>query len=106
FAIGANADGRFVSLIHSGMTATNEKSAFQAEQFTFPARHLYASENIYVGQKIVNLDTVANTFMRAPGESIGTFALESAVDELSYKLNIDPVELRRLNELEKDPTKK
>ena len=50
----------------------------------FPPRHLYASRNIYVDQKIVNLDTVANTWMRAPGESIGTFALESAMDELAY----------------------
>ena len=42
--------------------------------------------------------------MRAPGESIGTFALESAIDELAYKLKIDPIELRRINEPEKDPT--
>ena len=39
------------------------------------ARHLYAAENLFVGQNVVNLDTVANTWMRAPGESIGTFAL-------------------------------
>ena len=43
--------------------------------------------------------------MRAPGESIGTFALESAIDELAYALDIDPIELRRINEPEKDPTK-
>ena len=43
--------------------------------------------------------------MRAPGESIGTFALESAIDELAYELNMDPIELRRINEPEKDPTK-
>ena len=41
---------------------------------------------MYIEQKIVNLDTVANTWMRAPGESIGTFALESALDELAYEL--------------------
>ena len=54
---------------------------------------------------VVNLDTVANSFMRAPGESIGTFALESAIDELAHELEIDPVELRKINEPEKDPTK-
>jgi xanthine dehydrogenase YagR molybdenum-binding subunit len=43
--------------------------------------------------------------MRAPGESIGTFALESAMDELAYALRMDPIELRRINEPEKDPTK-
>ena len=43
--------------------------------------------------------------MRAPGESIGTFALESAMDELAHELRMDPIELRRINEPEKDPTK-
>ncbi len=104
-ALGADKGGKFVSLIQTGTTATVEHSAFQAEQFTFPARHLYAAESFLLGQKIVNLDTVANTFMRAPGESIGTFALESAIDELAHELNIDPVELRRINEPAKDPTK-
>jgi xanthine dehydrogenase YagR molybdenum-binding subunit len=103
-ALGAGEDGKFVSLIHSGTTATTVHSTFP-EQFTFPARHLYASENLFVGQRIVNLDTLANTFMRAPGESIGTFALESAIDELAYELGIDPVELRRINEPAKDPTR-
>jgi xanthine dehydrogenase YagR molybdenum-binding subunit len=46
---------------------------------------------------------LANTFMRAPGEAVGTFALESAVDELADKLGIDPIELRKRNEPEKDP---
>ena len=103
-AVGAEKNGKFTSIIQSGLTATNEHSAFQAEQFTFPVRHLYDSENFYIGQKIVNMDTVPNTFMRAPGESIGTFALESAIDELAYELNIDPIELRKINEPEKDPT--
>ena len=47
---------------------------------------------------------LANTFMRAPGESVGTFALECAIDELADELGIDPIELRRRNEPEKDPT--
>lgn len=51
------------------------------------------------------MDMVPNTFMRAPGESIGTFALESAVDELAERLGIDPIEFRARNEPhEKDPT--
>lgn len=103
-ALGADKKGKFQALIQSGTTATTEYSGY-AEQFTFPARHLYAAENIFVGQKIVNLDMVANTFMRAPGESIGSFALESAIDELALELKIDPIELRRINEPEKDPTK-
>ncbi|MBA3812595.1 MAG: xanthine dehydrogenase family protein molybdopterin-binding subunit [Caulobacteraceae bacterium] len=47
---------------------------------------------------------LANTFMRAPGEAVGTFALECAVDELAEQLEIDPIELRIRNEPDRDPT--
>ena len=104
-AAGAAKDGKFVALLQSGTTATTTHSALQAEPFTLPVRHLYAAENFHINQKIVNLDTVANTFMRAPGDAIGTFALESAMDELAFEMKIDPVELRRINEPDKDPTK-
>ena len=43
------------------------------------------------------------TFMRAPGESTGSFALESAMDELAVALGMDPIELRLKNYAEKDP---
>jgi len=103
-ALGARADGHLTALIHTGTTATTTHARY-AEQCTFPPRHLYASDSIHVGQKVINLDLVPNTWMRAPGESIGTFALESAIDELAHRLKIDPIELRRINEPAKDPTK-
>ncbi len=103
-ALGARQDGRLSAVLHSGLTATTGHGRY-AEQCTFPTRHLYACPNILIEQKIVNLDTIANTWMRAPGESIGTFALESAMDELAYALHMDPIEVRRLNEPGKDPTK-
>ncbi|HXJ44145.1 MAG TPA: xanthine dehydrogenase family protein molybdopterin-binding subunit [Bryobacteraceae bacterium] len=103
-ALGANRDGRLTALRHTALTATTDHGRY-AEQCTFPARHLYASPNILIEQKIVNLDTLANTWMRAPGESIGTFALESALDELAVELRMDPIELRRVNEPVEDPTK-
>ena len=103
-ALGADASGHFQSLIHTGTTAKTTKGGI-VEQFSFPARYLYASQTFHLEQKIVNLDTVGNTYMRAPGESIGNFALESAIDELAHELKIDPIELRRLNEPERDPTK-
>lgn len=74
------------------------------EQFTFPARHLYAAKTFHIGQDVADMDMLANTFMRAPGESVGTFALECALDELAEKLGLDPIELRRRIEPEKDPT--
>lgn len=101
-ALSASQDGKLTGLTHTGLTATT-KSGRYAEQCTFPARHLYASPSFLIGQKIVYLDTVANTWMRAPGESIGTFALESAIDELAHELKVDPIELRAINEPAKDP---
>lgn len=102
--LGAKQDGKLTAILHTAITATTAHGRY-AEQCTFPVRHLYASKNMFIGQKIVYLNAVANTWMRAPGESIGTFALESAMDELSYRLEIDPIELRRINEPAKDPTK-
>jgi xanthine dehydrogenase YagR molybdenum-binding subunit len=103
-ALSANREGKLTALIHTGVSVTSTTNHF-TEQFTFPARHLYASESLHLGQKIVRLDIVPPTFMRAPGENPGTFALESALDELSYELKMDPVELRLRNDPEKDPTK-
>ena len=102
-ALGARADGALAALIHTGTTAVVSHNAFP-EQFSFPARHTYAAETLLSAQKIVELDMVANTSMRAPGESIGTFALESAIDELAVKTGIDPIELRRRLEPERDPS--
>jgi xanthine dehydrogenase YagR molybdenum-binding subunit len=103
-ALGANDDGTLAALIHTGTTAVTSHNSFP-EQFTFPAKHLYATENLFLQQKVVLLDMVANTAMRAPGESVGTFALESALDELSHAIAVDPVELRRRIEPTRDPEK-
>jgi xanthine dehydrogenase YagR molybdenum-binding subunit len=45
------------------------------------------------------------TFMRAPGEASGSFALESALDELAYQLGMDPIALRLRNYADQDPGK-
>ena len=101
-AIGASQDGRFEALIHTGVAA---KTAYNVmpEPFTLCSRHLYAAPNLNLTQDVTTLDMLANTFMRAPGESVGTFAIESAVDELAVELGVDPIELRIRNEPEKDP---
>lgn len=102
-AIGADEDGRFQALIHTGLSAMTPYNAL-AEQFTFPARHVYATQTLKTDQQVVDMDMLANSFMRAPGESVGTFALECAIDELAIELGIDPIELRIRNEPDKDPS--
>lgn len=102
-ALGASKDGRLEALIHTGTTAMTTHNNVP-EQFTFPARHLYAAATLRLEQKVADMDMLANTWMRAPGESVGTFALESAIDELAHEMAIDPIELRRRWEPERDPT--
>jgi xanthine dehydrogenase YagR molybdenum-binding subunit len=101
-ALGAEADGKLTAIVHSGVTMKTPHNAMP-EPFILPTRGAYAAPNIHLDVQKVELDMLANTFMRAPGESVGTFALESAMDELADLLGIDPVELRLRNEPEKHP---
>lgn len=102
-AIGADLDGHFKAVIQTGTVAMTRHNALP-EPFISSARHAYAAETFKLKVEVAYMDMLANTFMRAPGEAVGTFALESAVDELAVALGIDPVELRARNEPEKDPT--
>jgi xanthine dehydrogenase YagR molybdenum-binding subunit len=102
-AIGAQADGRFDALIQTGTTAKTPHNAMP-EPFILPAMCLYSSGNVKLDVQAANMDILGNTFMRAPGEAVGTFALESAIDELAERMEIDPIELRMRNEPENDPT--
>ena len=102
-ALGAGPDGRLAALIHTGIAGMTTHNNCP-EQFTFPARHLYSAAAIHVAQEVADMDMVPNTYMRAPGEAVGSFALECAMDELAEALGMDPIELRRRNEPERDPT--
>ena len=102
-AIGAQADGKFDALIHTGVAAKTAHNAMP-EPFILGTRCMYAATNFKLDVVTTELDMLANTFMRAPGEAVGTFALESAVDELADKLGMDPIALRMRNEPDKDPT--
>ena len=102
-AIGAQQDGAFDAIIHTGLTALTPHNGM-VEPFIVATRSLYAAQSFKLRVETVRLNMVANTFMRAPGEAVGTFALECAVDELADKLGMDPIALRLRNEPDKDPT--
>ncbi|MFN8675081.1 MAG: xanthine dehydrogenase family protein molybdopterin-binding subunit [Thermomicrobiales bacterium] len=102
-ALGADANGALTALIHTGTTATTTHARYP-EQLSLTSRHVYATTNLRSGQDVVNLDTVANTWMRAPGDALATYALEVAIDELAVAMQLDPIELRRRNEPTQDPT--
>jgi xanthine dehydrogenase YagR molybdenum-binding subunit len=68
-------------------------------------RMMYESPNQETSHRLARMNLGTPTFMRAPGEATGTFALESAMDELAYQLDMDPLALRLKNYTEKDPGK-
>jgi xanthine dehydrogenase YagR molybdenum-binding subunit len=102
-ALGATQDGKLVSIIHDAICQGNAVNDFN-ERPTRPTRTLYATPNMYAANKVVELNVSSGTYMRAPGENPGAFALESALDELAYTLNIDPMELRLINYADVNPS--
>ena len=103
-ALGAKEDGTFTAVIHTGTVVMSHHNQMP-EPFVLPTMSVYGSENLRLQVRVAYQDMLANTFMRAPGEAVGTFALECAVDELAEAMGIDPVELRLRNEPTKDPVK-
>ncbi|HEY4324082.1 MAG TPA: xanthine dehydrogenase family protein molybdopterin-binding subunit [Mucilaginibacter sp.] len=100
--IGATVDGKLVGISHRAVGQTSSYEDF-AEGPADVSRQLYACPNVYTGNKILSLDVGSPVWMRGPGPATGTYALESALDELSYLLNIDPIELRLRNYADVDP---
>jgi xanthine dehydrogenase YagR molybdenum-binding subunit len=101
-ALAAGADGKLKGMIHHGFSVKPAHSACD-EAFTLTSRSLYVSKTLDIVQHTLDLDVLANTFMRAPGEAVGTFAIESAMDELAHELGLDPIEVRRRNITNRDP---
>ncbi|MCR8557456.1 xanthine dehydrogenase family protein molybdopterin-binding subunit [Mucilaginibacter sp. BJC16-A38] len=100
--IGATADGKLVGITHEAVGQTSTYEDFNEEPIGV-SRSTYACPNVNTIYKINPLDIGSPTWMRGPGEATGAFALESALDELSYALNIDPIKLRLINYAETDP---
>ncbi len=100
-AIGATAEGKIQSVIHTGFASTAIKDTY-TEAFTMATRMMLDTPNLRLEQTQNRLHTQIPTFMRAPAETPGMFALESAIDELAVELSIDPIEIRRINEPAKD----
>lgn len=96
-ALGATADGKLTSIVHEGTGETSRYEEFM-EALTSVTTFLYSTPNVRTRYRLMPLDIGTPNHMRGPGEASGVFALECAVDELSYKLGIDPIDLRRRNE--------
>ncbi|MGW2426225.1 xanthine dehydrogenase family protein molybdopterin-binding subunit [Streptomyces sp. NPDC001709] len=100
--LGADADGRLRALEHRSVSLTSTVHEF-VEPSAGVARVLYDADAHHTANRVVRLDVPTPTWMRAPGEAPGSFALEAALDELAEKCGVDPIELRLRNEPDKGP---
>lgn len=102
--LGAVADARMSAMRHDVIASTSFLEDW-TEPSAIVTRMLYDSDSQHTSHRLARLNIGTPTFMRAPGEASGSFALECALDELAYAAGIDPVALRLQNYAEKDPEK-
>jgi xanthine dehydrogenase YagR molybdenum-binding subunit len=100
--LGAGRDGRLTAISHEVVEQTSTVREF-AEQTAVATRMMYAAPNRRTRHRLAPLDVPTPSWMRAPGECPGMYALESAMDELAIALGMDPIELRVRNEPDVDP---
>jgi CO/xanthine dehydrogenase Mo-binding subunit len=93
--VGARSDGTIVALGGEFINAVGW-SGWSA-MTEGPLQMLYACENVRTVRHGAKINTPPMKAFRAPGFVEGTFSLESLIDELAAKLELDPLELRRRN---------
>ncbi len=94
--LGARSDGTLTAIRHHAVEQTSVM-----DSFIRPAGEvsevLYATPNLETRHRMLRVHSSTPTNMRAPAESFGSFALEGVMDELAWKLGMDPLALRRRN---------
>ncbi|MFQ5676493.1 MAG: xanthine dehydrogenase family protein molybdopterin-binding subunit, partial [bacterium] len=92
--IGANKNGQIkgIKLISYGSAGVGTGAGTSG-----PAKNIYETETFYSEESDIFTNAGPGSAFRAPGHPQGAFALEQTIDELAYKLNIDPIEFRRMN---------
>ncbi|QEE26910.1 xanthine dehydrogenase family protein molybdopterin-binding subunit [Terriglobus albidus] len=99
--LAADKSGKLLAIRHDYVNHTSMLDDYDegcAESTGF----MYSCPNVLATSGLVRRNVGTPTSMRGPGAVPGLYAFESAMDELAIKLDIDPVQLRLLNEPEKD----
>ncbi|WP_296404105.1 xanthine dehydrogenase family protein molybdopterin-binding subunit, partial [Psychrobacter sp.] len=102
-ALGSDENGVLNTIIHDTVSSNLANESF-FEPAGLSTHFLYQGKNRRISYQMVDMNWTLAGSMRAPGEAVGQLALECAMDELACKLGIDPIELRRRNEPEEDPS--
>ncbi|WP_134091160.1 xanthine dehydrogenase family protein molybdopterin-binding subunit [Olivibacter sp. XZL3] len=100
-SIGATRDGKLTALAHDTLSHTSTYEEYQ-EPCGSVSKMLYNVPNNRVTHRLIPMNIQTPFAMRAPGEATGSFALESAMDELAWKLKMDPIAFRILNDTQTD----
>ncbi len=101
--IGTDPQGRILAIGHE--VWSGNQPGRKIENAAQQTRLLYAGKDRMTSHRLAEMDLPVGNSMRAPGEAVGLLALEAAMDELAEKLNMDPVELRIINDVQFDPEK-
>ena len=104
-ALVATKDGKLQAIRHVSDTCTSPVGEFVESCGARSTGVMYESPAIRVEETLHTINVATPTFMRAPGECPGTYALECAMDELAYALRMDPVALRLANNATNHPIK-
>ncbi|MEO8440361.1 MAG: xanthine dehydrogenase family protein molybdopterin-binding subunit [Spartobacteria bacterium] len=104
-SLAATSNGKLQAMQHITDTLTSEVGDYVEACGARSTGVMYSSETIRVEEAVFPVNVATPTFMRAPGECPGVYALECALDELSYLLQMDPVELRLANYAADHPIK-
>ncbi|MEU8906797.1 xanthine dehydrogenase family protein molybdopterin-binding subunit [Streptomyces mirabilis] len=101
--LGSSRSGRVSAMTHAIRSETSTYEPYGEGGILPVGQHLYSTPNVSQTYRTVRLDVNTPVPMRGPGFATASYAVESAMDELSYELAIDPIELRLRNEPETDP---
>jgi xanthine dehydrogenase YagR molybdenum-binding subunit len=101
--LGATRDGRLVAVDHEGTSTLGALDDGGVEPVTQVTGNAYSCPNVATHDRRARLHIPSPHWMRGPGTTQGNFAVESALDELSSTLGIDPIELRLRNYTEVHP---
>jgi xanthine dehydrogenase YagR molybdenum-binding subunit len=103
--LGASRDGKITALVHEGDEVSSRLDSYKVGGTETTSR-MYAIPNVATKVTVQHADRNTPGFMRAPAEVPYMFALESAIDELAIALQMDPVEVRRINDAQIEPIEK
>jgi xanthine dehydrogenase YagR molybdenum-binding subunit len=102
--LGATPEGKITAFSHDARELTSRIDTY-AVGGTETTTRLYGWGSVASNVDLVKADRQTPAYMRSPPELPYVFPVECAIDELASTLGIDPIELRRRNDSDKEPIK-